>query len=316
MTAGPWLAPAARTVVFLLVLRWTLRFLRRSGRISAVTNPSRRSLLTDLVYLTIAPIMELLSQTLLTLALVLAACIGRRQLSPQLLAGFGPVIRQPWCLIVLEMVVFSDLVYYWVHRLAHTVPALWRFHAVHHSTEHLRWTSALRAHPVELYLHVVVALPVLLMGFPPGALAAAMLVSGLYSFWIHANVNVSARPLSYLFNSPRYHAWHHARDVKDGTVNYAGLFPLFDALFGTYEHPDGLPSDFGLDDPATAKVPEDFLGQLGYPFRRRVEPSRPDPKGARALDVAAKSSRPSRFRRPANSASIGGATARFPQTEP
>ncbi len=278
-TAGPWVAPAARTVAFLLVLQWTLRFLRRSGRIFGVTSPSRRSLLTDLVYLTIAPIMEMFSQTLITLAVIVAACIGGRELSPGLLSGFGPVIRQPWWLIVVELVVFSDFAYYWVHRLAHTVPALWRFHAVHHSTEHLRWTSALRAHPVELYLHPLVALPLLLVGFPPGALAAALFVSGLYSFWIHANVNVSARRLSYVFNSPRYHAWHHARDVQDGTVNYAGLFPIFDVLFGTSKHPDGLPPEFGLDDPATGKVPEDFLGQLKFPFQRRPEASRSDQAG-------------------------------------
>jgi sterol desaturase/sphingolipid hydroxylase (fatty acid hydroxylase superfamily) len=277
-------------------------------------NPSRRSLLTDLVYLTIVPIMELFSQTLTTLALVVAACIGGRHLSPQLLSGFGPVIRQPWWLIVLEMLLLSDFVYYWVHRLAHTIPALWRFHAVHHSTEHLRWTSAFRAHPGELYLHLVVALPLLLLGFPPGALATAMLVNGLYSFWIHANVNVSARPLSYLLNSPRYHAWHHARDVKDGTVNYAGFFPFFDALFRTYKHPDRLPRDFGLDDPATPKVPEDFLGQLRYPFRR-LERTRSDQEQSRALDQAVKTSRCSQFGVPANPASIRGPTARFPQTE-
>ncbi|HEX4340620.1 MAG TPA: sterol desaturase family protein [Polyangiaceae bacterium] len=276
ITAGPWLAPAARTVVFLVIVFWTLRFLRRCGAISGVTTPSRRSLLTDLVYLTMAPIMELLSQTLTTLTLIAAACICGHELSPRLLAGFGPVIRQPWLLIVLEMLVFSDFVYYWVHRLAHTVPALWRFHAVHHSTEHLRWTSALRAHPVELYLHPVVALPLLLVGFPPGALAAAMFVSGLYSFWIHANVNVSARPLHYILNSPRYHAWHHARDATDGTVNYAGFFPFFDVLFGSYKQPEGLPREFGLDDPATLEVPQDFLGQLKYPFQRRLEPSHPE----------------------------------------
>jgi hypothetical protein len=37
-----------------------------------VTNPSRRSLPTDLVYV-IAPIMELFSQTLMTFAVVVAA---------------------------------------------------------------------------------------------------------------------------------------------------------------------------------------------------------------------------------------------------
>jgi sterol desaturase/sphingolipid hydroxylase (fatty acid hydroxylase superfamily) len=268
---------------------------------------------TDLVYVTIAPIMELFSQTLMTFAVVVAACIGGRHVSPQLLSGFGPVIRQPWWLIVLELLFLSDFGYYWVHRSAHTFPLLWRFHAVHHSTEHLRFTSALRAHPVELYLHPLIALPLLLLGFPPGAIAAAMFVSGLYSFWIHANVNVSSRPLSYIFNSPRYHAWHHARDVSDGTVNYAGFFPLFDKLFGTYKHPAALPSDFGLDDPTTRKVPEDFVGQLKYPFQN-LEPSPPD-QGSRALDLTVESPRHSELGLSSKAPSIRNPTARLPQTE-
>jgi len=258
--------PAARTVALVLVVSWTLRLLQRSGTIRAVTNPSRRSLWTDLVYLFLAPVSELVSQLLIILALIVAAFLGGRGLRPELFSGFGPVVRQPRWLMILELIVFADFVYYWIHRAAHTIPALWRFHAVHHSSEHLRWTSALRAHPAETYWHAVIALPLFLLGFPFDALVAVLALSGLYSFVIHANVNLSSRRLSYILNSPRYHAWHHARDAKDGTVNFAGFLPLFDALFGTYKHPDCMPPAFGLDDPATQSVPEDFLGQLKYPF--------------------------------------------------
>ncbi len=69
--------------------------------------------------------------------------------------------------------------------------------------------------------------------------------------------------------------------MKDGTVNYGAFFPLFDALFGTFKLPDHLPPDFGLDDPSTLKVPEDFLGQLKYPFRR-LQQSPADKEVARA----------------------------------
>lgn len=258
--------PAARVLVVVLVVSWTLRLLERSGRIRAVTNPSRRSLRTDLVYLFLAPVSELFSRLVVILALVAAAAIGGRGFRPELLSGFGAVVRQPRWLMVVELIVFADFVYYWIHRAAHTIPALWRFHAVHHSSEHLRWTSALRAHPIETYCHVAIALPLFLLGFPFDALVAVLGVSGLYSFVIHANVNVSSRRFRYVVNSPRYHAWHHARDASGGTVNFAGFFPAFDALFGTYKHPDRMPAAFGLDDPATPRVPEDFLGQLKYPF--------------------------------------------------
>jgi sterol desaturase/sphingolipid hydroxylase (fatty acid hydroxylase superfamily) len=265
---GSMVALAVLAVVGVLVLSRTLRVLEQSGRIRATTNPSQRSLLTDLTYLLTSPIMEVLSRTLVTLAVAVAAGLAGRHLSPELFSGFGPVMRQPLWLIVFEMHVFSDLVYYWVHRAAHTVPVLWRFHAIHHSTEHLRWTSALRAHPLEVYVHVAVALPLFVLGFPLDVFAAILAVSAVYALVIHANVNVSA---GYLLNSPRFHAWHHARDVKDGVVNFAGCFPIIDALFGTYKVPDHLPPDYGVDDLTTLEVPEDFLAQLKYPFRRRPE---------------------------------------------
>ena len=273
---GPMLGFAVLSILTVLII-WGIRLLLvRTRVIPAVTNPSRRSLRTDLVYLITAPVTEVFSRTAMVFALILAAWIGGHHLSPQLFSGFGPVIEQPRWLIIGEVLIFPDFVYYWVHRAAHTFPALWRFHAVHHSTEHLRWTSALRAHPVEVYLHVVIALPLFLVGFPLDVLAGILAVSGFYSFWIHTNVNIAPGRLRYVLNSPRFHAWHHQRDVKDGTVNYGAFFPLFDALFGTFKLPDRLPPDFGLDDPTTLKVPEDFLGQLRYPFRRlKQSPAEP-----------------------------------------
>ena len=38
---------------------------------------------------------------------------------------------------------------YWGHRLAHTVPFLWRFHAVHHSAKRLWFFNAFRQHPID-----------------------------------------------------------------------------------------------------------------------------------------------------------------------
>jgi sterol desaturase/sphingolipid hydroxylase (fatty acid hydroxylase superfamily) len=59
------------------------------------------------------------------------------------------VAAQPWWLQVLEVVVLSDLIIYWGHRLQHRVGLLWRFHAVHHSAEHLDWLAAHREHPLD-----------------------------------------------------------------------------------------------------------------------------------------------------------------------
>jgi sterol desaturase/sphingolipid hydroxylase (fatty acid hydroxylase superfamily) len=270
---------AALAAVSFPILVQALLVLERSGRLRATTKPSYRSLRTDLGYLLLVPLTELLSRTLTTLAIVACALLAGGHVGPELLRGFGPVVKQPRWLIVLEMLVLSDFIYYWIHRLAHTNPLLWRLHAVHHSTRHLRWTSAWRAHPAEVYLHLITIVPLFLLGFPVDALAPLAPFITLYALVIHCNVNVSPRRLSYVVNSPRYHGWHHALDAKEGGVNFAGLFPLFDALFGTYLLPEHLPADVGIDDPG---MPETGLAQLKYPFRRRHNEPRQDSGADRA----------------------------------
>lgn len=304
-------ALGALTAIGLAALWWRLRVLERSGRLPPVTDPSEHSLRVDLLYVFTSPILEVFSKTCMTLAVAGAAYLAGRQLSPELFSGFGPVVQQPQWVIFLEVLIFSDFVYYWVHRAAHAFPLLWRFHAVHHSTEHLRWTSALRAHPGEVYMHVVVALPLFLFGFPVDAFVAILGVSFVYSLVIHANVNVSAGRLGYLLNSPRFHAWHHSRDAKNGGTNFAGFFPFFDALFGTYEKSDTLPAEYGIDDPATPNVPEDFLAQLKYPFQRR----RSYVDGGSAHLAFAGTSSGGRQRAVARNASAEGHVAQLPETK-
>src|SRR4051794_7594627 len=41
------------------------------------------------------------------------------------------VAAQPWWLQFVEVIVLSDFLIYWAHRLQHGVGFLWRFHAVH-----------------------------------------------------------------------------------------------------------------------------------------------------------------------------------------
>src|SRR5262245_7155984 len=57
------------------------------------------------------------------------------------------VASQPWWLQLVEVIVVSDFLIYWAHRLQHRVGFLWRFHADHHSAEHLAWLAAHREHP-------------------------------------------------------------------------------------------------------------------------------------------------------------------------
>lgn len=51
------------------------------------------------------------------------------------------------------MVLVADFTQYWVHRTFHTVPWLWRFHAIHHSAEEMDWLAGSRLHLVDVIVY-------------------------------------------------------------------------------------------------------------------------------------------------------------------
>jgi sterol desaturase/sphingolipid hydroxylase (fatty acid hydroxylase superfamily) len=139
----------------------------------------------------------------------------------------------------LAWVVLYDAGYYGFHRLQHTWAWLWQFHAVHHSDPDMNATTYVRQHVLEVVFQSTFLLfPMLLLfRLSPATAFIVGLVSGLFQFWIHADVPVHYGRLSTFLASPLQHRWHHARDVQVGQVNFAGVFPWLDALFCTYKAP-------------------------------------------------------------------------------
>jgi sterol desaturase/sphingolipid hydroxylase (fatty acid hydroxylase superfamily) len=179
--------------------------------------------------------------------------------------GFrAAVARQSWWLQAIEVVLLSDLLIYWGHRMQHRVGFLWRFHAVHHSSRHLDWLAAHREHPLDsIYTVGLINLPALILGFPVETLAGFVAFRGIWAIYIHSNVRLPIGPLRLLLGSPQIHHWHHDRDRDAG--NYANLSPLMDLIFGTYHCPDHEPERFGLDEP----TPKSYLGQMIGPLLPR-----------------------------------------------
>ncbi len=174
------------------------------------------------------------------------------------------VASQSWWLQAIEVVLLSDFLIYWGHRLQHRVGFLWRFHAVHHSAEHLDWLAAHREHPLDsIYTVGLINLPAFIIGFPLETLAGFIAFRGIWAIYIHSNVRLRIGPLRMLVGSPELHHWHHDRDRDAG--NYANISPLMDILFGTYRCPDREPEHFGLHEPA----PGTYLSHMLQPLLPR-----------------------------------------------
>ncbi|MFJ4374496.1 sterol desaturase family protein [Pseudomonas japonica] len=164
-------------------------------------------------------------------------------------------------------VLVADLGQYWLHRLYHVVPRMWRFHAVHHSSTAMDWLAGSRVHFGEILLtRTGVMVPLLLMGFSAEALNAYVILVNVQAVLAHANVRVRAGWLEYLLVLPRYHHWHHARHKDYIYRNYAIHLPLVDMLFGTFKlPPDEWPERYGV---FGEPLPQGILRQFLYPLRK------------------------------------------------
>ena len=176
------------------------------------------------------------------------------------------VAAQPLALQAVEVLVVADLAQYAVHRAFHQVPALWRFHRIHHSSEALDWLAGSRLHLVDVVVTRGLSfVPIHVLGFAPPAVYAYLVFVSFHAVFIHANVRFRLRPLEWLLVTPRFHHWHHAADPEAVDRNFAVHLPVIDRLLGTAWFPPGRwPTAYGL---GSERVPDGWLRQLLFPLR-------------------------------------------------
>jgi sterol desaturase/sphingolipid hydroxylase (fatty acid hydroxylase superfamily) len=230
----------------------------------------RAGWLTDILHVFVSGAMIRFGTTMLTVG----AAIMALSVVP---APVRDAVRsQPDLLEFIELLILSDLCFYTAHRLYHAVPMLWRFHAVHHSSERLDWLATYRVHPIDQILNsTMIALPAVILGFSPVAVIAYHLIYRIHSPLLHSNVKINLGPLRHIIATPQYHHWHHADQPEAYDQNFAGQLSIIDRIFGTYNAAGDktVPSRYGLRD----KIPTDYLGQLLQPFgwKPRAVPAAP-----------------------------------------
>jgi lathosterol oxidase len=201
-------------------------------------------------------------QVLTFLTLLPATVLAAHVVNADLRAA---VSGQPLWLQVLEIMLLADFAQYWLHRAFHRIPALWPFHAVHHSSVALDWLAGSRLHVVDvLVTRSLILVPLFLLGFAQPALYAWLVIIAVHAIFNHVNLKFRLRWIEAFLVTPRFHHWHHA--VAPVDRNFAVHFPWLDRLFGTYHMPgEQWPAALGI---AGNPVPEGFLAQLVYPLRR------------------------------------------------
>ena len=133
--------------------------------------------------------------------------------------------------------VADDFAYYWIHRAGHRIRLAWAAHVIHHSSQHYNLSTALRQTWTGLFgLTFIIKLPLFLIGFPLPLVAFCGGVNLIYQFWIHTEViGRTPRWFEAVMNTPSHHRVHHGTNPRYLDRNYAGVFIVWDKIFGTFE---------------------------------------------------------------------------------
>lgn len=168
-------------------------------------------------------------------------------------SGLRSVLSLP--VLIGLSVLALDLVIYLQHVLFHALPGLWRLHRMHHADPDYDSTTALRFHPLEIVLSVLIKLAaVAALGAPPIAVLIFEILLNSSALFNHGNLRLPLlidRWLRWLIVTPDMHRIHHSIDSNEHHKNFGFCFPWWDRVFGSYaaqpkkghqEMPLGLPS--------------------------------------------------------------------------
>lgn len=171
-------------------------------------------------------------------------------------------------LFTLFLFVLDDFARYWLHRLLHTVPALWAFHKVHHSATSLNPLTIYRTHPVESVLFILrsalvqgvsIGLFVFLFGEQVslmqvlGANVFTFVFNALGSNLRHSPITIAYwRPVEKIFMSPAQHHIHHSTAPQHYDKNFGVALAVWDWLFGSLYHGQSMEHlEYGVVEPQT-----------------------------------------------------------------
>ena len=154
--------------------------------------------------------------------------------------GWGLFNALEWAggLEILLAIILLDLVVYWQHRIFHRVPILWRLHKVHHTDRDFDTTTALRFHPVEIWLSMLLKIAVVFVfGVSPLAVILFEVILNGMALFNHANIRLPERvetAMRTLVVTPDMHRIHHSVRSAEFNSNFGFNLSVWDRLFSSY----------------------------------------------------------------------------------
>lgn len=152
--------------------------------------------------------------------------------------GLFNQIQLPYAVEIILAILFFDFAIWFQHLITHKIPLLWRLHRVHHSDVDIDVTTAIRFHPLEILISMLLKISlVYLMG--PSALAIILfeiILNGTAMF-NHANMRLPLQLdaiVRRVLVTPDMHRVHHSVHRAEHDSNYGFSLSIWDRIFGTY----------------------------------------------------------------------------------
>ena len=202
-----------------------------------------------------------------------AAAVGAALDAQAMGWGFFNALDWPGWVEVLLAMVALDFTIWAQHLLMHKIPVLWRLHRVHHADRDVDVSTAIRFHPVEIALSMLIKIGVVYaLGAPALAVILFEIVLNGCAMFNHANIRLGKldRALRWIVVTPDMHRIHHSVHRKETDSNYGFNLPWWDRLFGTYT-PDPRDGQTGMTlglEPWQDERPTRLGWSLLLPFRR------------------------------------------------
>lgn len=218
---------------------------------------------------------------LLNLIVLIALSNTAVQLFEDILSGIGLTINSfqlfdvdtlPKALSLIIFFLVSDFVQWNTHRLLHRISFLWNFHKVHHSVKQMGFAAHLRYHWMEpvVYKSMLYIPLAIIGGFDAQDVAIVHFFALAVGHLNHANLGWDYGILKYVFNNPKMHIWHHAKELPNHVrygVNFGLTLSLWDYIFKTdYVPHSGRDIELGFK--GDENFPKDFLSQELYPLKK------------------------------------------------
>ena len=152
--------------------------------------------------------------------------------------GFFNIVDTGFWLSFVLSLLLMDLVIYGQHIIMHKIPLLWRIHRLHHTDLDFDVTTALRFHPFEIILSMVIKFFfIALFGTPVAAVIVFEIILNISSMFNHSNIQIPLsidRLLRLFIVTPDMHRVHHSVNKIETNSNYGFNIPWWDYIFHTY----------------------------------------------------------------------------------